>query len=128
MPPCRAGCELCRSASPRRAAGAGRTVDSITLLAVSKGQPAQVVREAAQLGVTHFAESYAAEGGSKIEALRGTELTWHFIGRLQANKTRDIAASFDWVHAVDRPARRATALRAATPTTPRRSTCACRSA
>jgi pyridoxal phosphate enzyme (YggS family) len=37
-----------------------------------------------------------------MEALRDLSLTWHFIGRLQANKTRPVAASFDWVHGVDR--------------------------
>jgi pyridoxal phosphate enzyme (YggS family) len=84
------------------AAAALRNVDSVTLLAVSKAQPANKVRAVAQLGVRDFGESYVQEALDKIEALRDLSLTWHFIGRLQANKTRAVAASFEWVHAVDR--------------------------
>jgi PLP dependent protein len=81
---------------------AGRNVDSVTLLAASKAQPAQRIRELAQLGVRHFGESYVQEGLQKRETLRDLPLTWHFIGRLQANKTRSVASSFDWVHGIDR--------------------------
>jgi len=81
---------------------AQRNVDSVTLLAASKAQPADRVREVARLGVRDFGESYVQEGLEKIEALRDLRLTWHFIGRLQANKTRPVASSFDWVHGVDR--------------------------
>jgi pyridoxal phosphate enzyme (YggS family) len=81
---------------------ARRSVDSVTLLAASKAQPANKVRALAQLGVRDFGESYVQEALEKIEALRDLELTWHFIGRLQANKTRPVASSFDWVHGVDR--------------------------
>src|SRR5882757_5734344 len=84
------------------AQAAMRSVDSVTLLAVSKAQPANKVRAVAQLGVRDFGESYLQEALEKIERLRDLSLTWHFIGRLQANKTRVIAASFDWVHGVDR--------------------------
>lgn len=84
------------------AAAARRNVDSITLLAVSKGHPADKVRAVAELGVSAFGESYVQEALEKIEALRDLDLAWHFIGRLQANKTRAVAAAFDWVHAVDR--------------------------
>jgi pyridoxal phosphate enzyme (YggS family) len=83
-------------------AAAMRNVDSVTLLAASKAQPANKVRAVAQAGVRDFGESYVQEALDKIEALRDLPLTWHFIGRLQANKTRAVAASFDWVHAVDR--------------------------
>jgi pyridoxal phosphate enzyme (YggS family) len=81
---------------------AGRNVDSVTLLAVSKGQSAAAIDSAARCGVEHFGENFLQESLPKIEALRGRELTWHFIGRLQANKTRQIAEHFQWVHAVDR--------------------------
>jgi pyridoxal phosphate enzyme (YggS family) len=84
------------------AAAAMRNVDSVTLLAVSKAQPAGHVRAVAGLGQRDFGESYVQEALDKIEALRDLNLTWHFIGRLQANKTRAVAASFDWVHGVDR--------------------------
>jgi pyridoxal phosphate enzyme (YggS family) len=84
------------------AEAAMRNVDSVTLLAVSKAQPANMVRAAAQLGVRDIGESYVQEALEKIEALRDLSLTWHFVGRLQANKTRAVAAAFDWVHGVDR--------------------------
>jgi hypothetical protein len=81
---------------------AGRNVDSVTLLAVSKGQSAAAIDSAARCGIEHCGENFLQESLPKIEALRGRELTWHFIGRLQANKTRQVAEHFQWVHAVDR--------------------------
>lgn len=84
------------------AAASGRSERSITLVAVSKGHELPALRAAASHGLEHFGESYLQEALPKIEALRGSELTWHFIGRLQANKTRAIATHFDWVHGLDR--------------------------
>jgi PLP dependent protein len=81
---------------------AGRSVDSVTLLAVSKGQSAAAIDAAAAAGAEHFGENFLQEALPKIEALAGRELTWHFIGRLQANKTRPVAEQFQWVHGVDR--------------------------
>jgi pyridoxal phosphate enzyme (YggS family) len=80
---------------------AHRDVDSITLLAVSKGQAVARIREALALGLTQFGENYVAEALPKIHALRDVAPAWHFIGRLQANKTRAVAEHFDWVHGVD---------------------------
>jgi pyridoxal phosphate enzyme (YggS family) len=80
----------------------GRDVDSVTLLAVGKTHPAELLRAAAADGIEHFGESYVKEALPKIETLRGLELTWHFIGALQANKTRPVAENFAWVHGVDR--------------------------
>jgi pyridoxal phosphate enzyme (YggS family) len=84
------------------AAQSGRDVHSITLLAVTKGQPAARIRSALSLGLTQFGENYLGEALPKIQALADTPACWHFIGRLQANKTRDVAEHFDWVHSVDR--------------------------
>jgi pyridoxal phosphate enzyme (YggS family) len=84
------------------AAAAHRTADCVTLVAVSKGHGAELVRAAAARGVTAFGESYLQEALPKIDALRDLALSWHFIGRVQANKSAAIAAAFDWVHAVDR--------------------------
>jgi PLP dependent protein len=81
---------------------AGRSVDSVTLLAVSKGQSAAAIDAAASAGAEHFGENFLQESLPKIAALAGRELTWHFIGRLQANKTRQVAENFQWVHGVDR--------------------------
>ena len=86
--------EACRAA--------GRNVDSVTLLAVSKGQSSAAIESVASGGVEHFGENFLQESLPKIEALAGRELSWHFIGRLQANKTRPVAESFAWVHSVDR--------------------------
>ncbi len=83
-------------------AAAGRTADCVTLLAVSKGHPAETVRAASQLGVQDFGESYLQEAVAKTAALKGLELTWHYIGQIQTNKTKPIAEQFDWVHTVDR--------------------------
>jgi PLP dependent protein len=81
---------------------ASRTEDCVTLVAVSKGHAADAVRSAAGLGLRNFGESYLQEALPKIEQLRDLALTWHFIGRLQANKTRAIAEHFDWAHGIDR--------------------------
>src|SRR5258705_11149532 len=91
-----------RSRMTAAAVAAGRTEQSVTLVGVSKGHGADAVRAMAQLGVEHFGESYLQEALPKMEALGRLELNWHFIGRLQANKTRGIAERFAWVHAVDR--------------------------
>ncbi len=84
------------------AARAGRNVAAITLLAVSKAQPASAIRAAAAEGLCDFGESYLSEALEKLDALEALPLTWHFIGRVQANKTRPIAERFQWVHGVDR--------------------------
>ena len=86
--------EACRAVS--------RSVDSVTLLAVSKGQSSAAIDSAARVGIENFGENFLQESLPKIETLKGRELTWHFIGRLQANKTRAVAENFAWVHAVDR--------------------------
>ena len=84
------------------AARCGRSVDSITLIGVGKAQPVELLRAAAAAGVTDLGESYVQEALGKLEALADLPLIWHFIGQLQANKTRSIAQRFQWVHGVDR--------------------------
>ncbi|MEY4931793.1 MAG: hypothetical protein RLZZ403_113 [Pseudomonadota bacterium] len=91
---------LGRIASAARAAG--RDPLSVRLVAVSKQQPAAAIRSVAQAGQRDFGESYTQEALPKIESLADLKLTWHFIGRLQGNKTRAVAEHFDWVHTVDR--------------------------
>ena len=91
-----------RERMARAAAAAGRSAQSVTLLAVSKAQPPEMIAAAAAAGVHEFGESYLTEALPKIAALQDARLTWHFIGRVQANKTREIAAHFAWVHAIDR--------------------------
>lgn len=75
----------------------------VQLLAVSKTKPAEMVREVWELGQRHFGENYLQEALDKITELKELEgISWHFIGPIQSNKTRDIASHFQWVHSVDR--------------------------
>lgn len=81
---------------------AGRAPGSVRLLAVSKTRDAAEVRAMHALGVVAFGENYADEAVAKTAALTDLALEWHFIGPLQSNKTRLVAAHFDWVQSVDR--------------------------
>jgi pyridoxal phosphate enzyme (YggS family) len=81
---------------------AGRGADSVTLLAVSKTFGPEAVREAHAAGQTAFGENYIQEAVEKIALLQDLSLQWHCIGPIQSNKTRLVAAHFDWAHTVDR--------------------------
>ena len=81
---------------------AGRTSDTIRLLAVSKKKSVDVILEAATLGQRDFGENFVQEGLKKIQSCGRDDLIWHFIGHLQSNKTRAVAEHFHWVHTVDR--------------------------
>ena len=83
-------------------AGAQRPVDEVTLLAVSKTFGPDAVREAFAAGQRAFGENYIQEAVEKIALLRELPLQWHCIGPIQSNKTRLVAANFDWAHTVDR--------------------------
>jgi hypothetical protein len=83
-------------------ADAGRPENSVRLLAVSKGQPAAAVLEAVSVGQTAFGENFVQEAVAKIAEAGRDDLSWHFIGHLQANKTRQVAEHFQWVHTIDR--------------------------
>ena len=74
----------------------------ILLLAVSKTRPAEDIRAVHRCGLIEFGESYLREALQKMAELEDLDLTWHFIGPIQSNKTRPIAEHFDWVHSVDR--------------------------
>lgn len=79
-----------------------REASDILLLAVSKKRTAEDIRAAHAQGLSHFGENYLQEALPKIEGLKDLDLVWHFIGPIQSNKTRQIAANFDWVHSVER--------------------------
>lgn len=79
----------------------GRTPGSVTLVAVSKRHPVSAMQAAYEAGQRHFGENYVQEALSKKERLPFDDLVWHFIGRIQSNKTRLIAEHFDWVHSLD---------------------------
>lgn len=79
-----------------------RPADSVQLLAVSKTRPAQDILQALAAGQKRFGESYIQEALEKIEQLKGQSIEWHYIGRIQGNKTRSIAENFDWVHSIEK--------------------------
>jgi len=74
----------------------------VKLLAVSKTQSPEIIREAYAAGQHRFAENYLQEAITKMAELNDLAIEWHFIGPLQANKTKPVAESFAWVHSIDR--------------------------
>ena len=80
----------------------GQAARDVSLLAVSKTCPASAIRTAWQAGQQQFAESYLQESLQKMAVLQDLPIVWHFIGPIQSNKTREVAANFSWVHSVDR--------------------------
>lgn len=79
----------------------GRSPVGITLLAVSKTKPASDVLAAYGAGQRYFGENYLQDALPKIQAIREPGIEWHFIGRMQSNKTADISRHFSWVHGLD---------------------------
>ncbi len=80
-----------------------RIPPGVTLVAVSKTQPAAAIREAYAAGQRHFGENYAQEWREKADALADLpDLVWHFIGALQANKVKVLAGRVHAIHTVDR--------------------------
>jgi pyridoxal phosphate enzyme (YggS family) len=80
---------------------AGRDPAGITLVAVSKSHPPAVIREAMAAGQRDFGENRVQEAAAKYKEL-GTEVRWHFVGRLQRNKVKDLVGWVDLIHSVDR--------------------------
>ncbi len=85
----------------KAAAQAGRPAAEITLIAVSKRKPVEMIKEAISAGQVDFGENYLQEATEKITELRG-QARFHFIGSLQSNKARDAATLCDMIHTVDR--------------------------
>lgn len=79
-----------------------RVPGSVRLLAVSKQKPVDEIMLAARTGQCDFGENYLQEALGKINLLEDRNLCWHFIGPVQKNKTRQIAANFSWVHSIER--------------------------
>jgi pyridoxal phosphate enzyme (YggS family) len=82
----------------------GRKLDEVTLIAVSKTNPAEAVIEAAAAGVQHFGENRVEEAEIKIPAVNAQvskPLTWHMIGHVQSRKAKDVETLFQYVHSVD---------------------------
>ena len=79
---------------------AGRSPSEIRLVAVTKTFPAEIVREAFELGLREFGENRAQELREKYEKLKDLDITWHFIGRIQTNKVKYFVPIADYVHSV----------------------------
>ena len=79
----------------------GRDPRNVHLLAVSKQHPPEAIRALAQAGQRDFGENYVQEAVEKQQHLTDLNLTWHYIGQIQSNKTRLIAEHFHWAHTVD---------------------------
>lgn len=91
------------------AQSADRDSTQVTLIGASKTQPIEILQKAWRLGLRHFGENYLNEAVPKITAINaftqaqeGESAVWHYIGRIQSNKTRQLADHFDWIHTVDR--------------------------
>jgi pyridoxal phosphate enzyme (YggS family) len=84
------------------ARAAGRDPAGITLVGVAKSQPVEKLRAALDAGLADLGENYVQEARAHFDALAGRSFRRHFIGALQANKTREAALLVDWVHSVDR--------------------------
>src|SRR5690349_25107050 len=80
---------------------AGRNLKEIKLVAVSKGVLSEQIQQAIDCGQTLFGENYLQEASQKIPHFPKT-ISWHFIGHLQRNKTKQAATLFDVVETVDR--------------------------
>lgn len=86
---------------------ARRSPDSVTLIAVSKTHPPDVILAAAAQGQIHFGENRAEEAAHKIPVVRqqsgptAARLVWHMIGHVQSRKAREVAAIFDTIHSLD---------------------------
>src|SRR5713101_3352400 len=92
--------ERVRKRMAHAAANAGRVVDEIELVAITKTHPAEKVREAIEAGQTLFGESRVQEARTKIPELP-SNIRWHFVGHLQKNKIRHALPLFELIHSVD---------------------------
>ena len=97
-----ANLQTVRERIARACAAAGRDVNEVTLLPVSKTFGPDAVRAAHAAGATSFGENYMQEAVEKQALLSDLGLEWHCIGPIQSNKTRLVAAHFDWAQTVDR--------------------------
>jgi pyridoxal phosphate enzyme (YggS family) len=79
----------------------GRDPGEVTLVAVTKMEPPEVILAAYDLGLRHFGENRVEEAQEKAGDLPA-DITWHMIGHIQSRKARDVLSLFNWVHSVDR--------------------------
>lgn len=81
---------------------AGRQENEVTLIGAAKQQHAGLCDEFCRAGLTAIGENFVQEAIARQRAMSCTDIEWHYIGRIQSNKTKPICRHFDWVHSVDR--------------------------
>jgi len=92
---------LIRERVARAAERSGRSPAEVTIVAVSKLFPAQVIEEAAAAGIAHIGENRVQEAAAKVSSLHHLPITWHMIGHLQTNKAKTALELFDIIQTVD---------------------------
>lgn len=97
--------ESVRARIARAAQPAGRKTDDITLIAISKTQPAEAISTLIAAGQRHFGENRVQEAQAKWPSLRAEtpDIVLHLVGQLQSNKAAEAVALFDVIHSLDRP-------------------------
>ena len=80
-----------------------RKENTVHVIAVSKKRPKEAIELLYHQGHRHFGENYLQEALPKIQNLSKLQIIWHFIGKIQSNKTAEIATNFDWVQTLERP-------------------------
>src|SRR5207249_270947 len=93
--------DIVRQKIDESARRSGRSADELTLVAVSKTHPAEIVREAIAAGVADFGENRVQEAEGKIPEIGRDQARWHLIGHLQSNKARRAVELFDVIHSLD---------------------------
>lgn len=78
------------------------TDNSVKIIAVSKKKSSKDIKEAFEAGISNFGENYLQEALGKINELKDLGISWHFVGKIQSNKCKEIAENFNWVHTIDR--------------------------
>jgi len=100
MNPLEANLQTVQARIAAAAGRAGRDPADVTLVAVTKTQPPEVIRAAYDLGLRHFGENRIEEAEEKMDRLPA-EITWHMIGHIQSRKAKRIVPRFDVVHSMD---------------------------
>ncbi|MBE9524292.1 MAG: alanine racemase, partial [Chloroflexi bacterium] len=81
---------------------AGRNLDEIKLIVVTKARPIEVVRAVIASGARYIGENYPAEGAAKIAMVANESIEWHMIGHIQSRKAKIVCKNYAWVHSIDR--------------------------
>jgi pyridoxal phosphate enzyme (YggS family) len=83
-------------------ARSGRSAETVKIIAISKGQPAEAIEAVVELGISHVGENRVDEALAKQAQLSHLNPTWHMVGHIQSRKAKDIPLHFSWVHSIDR--------------------------